>query len=115
MNYNSNLHEFPFSEINYSIHQSECKACWILPDSENTGIVSLSVFGTIGSRYSILVIEKEHLRSDYTGRNGRWFLTEKENRSVHIWFSLEWVVEAKGTGCLVLCGKETQAPFSSSA
>ena len=115
MNYSSNRHEFPFSENNRTIHRSECKTCWILPDSENTGLVSISVFGTLGSRYSILVIEKEHLRSDFAGRDGRWFLTKQESGAVNVLFRLEWVLEAEGTGCFVLCGKEAQNSFCSSA
>ncbi len=115
MNCNSYSTGVPVSEVICSISQHECNANWMLPSGSDTGVISLSVFGTEGNRYSILVIEKEHLRSDYAGRDGKWFLSESNEGEGHIRFNLEWAAPAAGSGCLVLCGRETQLTFDSSA
>ncbi len=101
------------SDVMHSIHQ--CSRDWKLAAGSETGILSLSVFGTAGNRYSILVIEKEHLSTDHAGQDGKWLLIEKKEDANLLNFDLEWAVEATGSGCLVLCGRETPAPFSSSA
>ncbi len=103
----------PVSEIFHSIHQ--CDRNWTLVSGSHNGVLSLSVFGTEGNRYSILVIEKEQLRSDYAGRNGKWLLSDTNDVEDHIRFDLEWAAPAAGSGCVVLCGRETPLPFHSSA
>jgi len=97
----------------YSIGQQECKSGWTA-DSV-TGVKSLSVFGTAGNRYSLLIIEKEHLNTDYAGKNGEWYLKETKGNPGLVRFELQWAVEAPGSGCIVLCGREGHAPFCSSA
>lgn len=113
MNYISDSFGVQVPEIFHSIGQ--CAVDWTLASGSQNGVLSLSVFGTEGNRYSILVIEKEHLNSDYAGRDGKWLLTENKERKHQISFNLEWAVEAPGSGCLVLCGRETHLPFNSSA
>ncbi|MCK5117182.1 MAG: hypothetical protein KAR44_11320 [Candidatus Aegiribacteria sp.] len=113
MDYISDSFGEPFSGILSSFHQ--CVNDWTLVSGSQNGVLSLSVFGTEGNRYSILVIEKENLRSDYTGRDGKWLLSETHDGEGHIRFDLEWAAEAAGSGCLVLCGRETPLRFSSPA
>lgn len=113
MNDNSHYFTDPVSEAIRSIHQCSCD--WKLACGSEAGVLSLSVFGTAGNRYSIIVIEKEHLSSAYAGREGRWLLIERKEDTLSLMFDLEWVVEAPGSGCLVLCGREIQAPFSNPA
>lgn len=113
MNDNSNYFTIPVSEVKRSIHR--CSEDWKLSSGSETGILSLSVFGTAGNRYSILVIEKEHLSSDYAGKEGRWVLIASKEDKNRLMFDLEWAVEAAGSGCLVLCGREIQSPFSNPA
>ena len=88
---------------------------WTLASGSDTGVLSLSVFGSEGNRYSILVIEKEHLSSDYAGRGGKWLLSETNDSEGPVRFDLEWAAPAAGSGCLVLCGRETPLAFNSSA
>ncbi|MEN8209189.1 MAG: hypothetical protein ABFR50_08055 [Candidatus Fermentibacteria bacterium] len=104
---------FGVPEIIYSIQENGRN--WKLTSDSQKGILSLSVFGSEGNRYSILVMEKEHLKSDYAGKDGNWLLSESINRECNIRFNLEWAVEAEGSGCLVLCGRETPLPFNTSA
>ena len=113
MDYISDSFGAPVSEIFHSIHQ--CDRNWTLISGSQNGVLSFSVFGTEGNRYSILVIEKEHLRSEYAGRDGNWLLSETHDGEDHIRFDLEWAVEAAGSGCLVLCGRETPLRFNSPA
>ena len=100
-------------EIIHSIHQ--CSGNWTLASGSQTGVISLNVFGTEGNRYSILVIEKENLRSDYAGKGGKWVLSETKDEKDAVRFDLEWAAPAAGSGCVVLCGRETPLPFHSSA
>lgn len=113
MNYAADSFRHLVPEVLYSIKQSG--GSWKPVSGTGTGILSISVFGAEGSRYSILVMEKEHLRSDYAGKDGNWLLSGNEDAGSHVKFVLEWAVEAAGSGCLVLCGKETPIPFNSSA
>ncbi len=113
MNYISDSFGVPVSKYLYSINQ--CDQSWSLASGSDTGVLSLSVFGSEGNRYSILVIEKEHLRSDYAGRGGKWLLSETNDAEGTVRFDLEWAAPAAGSGCLVLCGRETNTPFNSSA
>lgn len=113
MNFISDSFGNPFSKVIHSIQQ--CSGDWMLASGSETGVISLSVFGTAGNRYSILVIDKEHLSSDYACRDGKWFLIDKKEGKTQLRFDLEWAAPASGSGCLVLCGKETPVPFSSSA
>ena len=113
MDYISDSFGAPYSGLLSSFHH--CVNDWTLASDSQAGVLSLSVFGTEGNRYSILVIEKEHLRSDYAGRDGNWLLSETHDGEDHIRFDLEWAVEAAGSGCLVLCGRETPLRFNSPA
>lgn len=116
---NMNIHQISsgdfISEVMCTVNQYKSDAGWILASGSDTGILSHSVFGTKGNRYSILVIEKEHLRTDYAGREGKWFLSETHTGKGNVRFDLEWAVEAAGSGCLVLCGKETPLRFNNPA
>lgn len=103
------------SEGSFSINQEDRSGGWEITSGSKTAVLSLNVFGTVGNRYSVMVIEKEQLSGDYTGRNGKWFLKEINDEEGQIRFDLQWAVDAAGSGCLVLCGKETPARFVTSA
>jgi len=113
MNYVADSYRLPVRELLYSINQNT--ESWKPVSGTQAGILSISVFGAEGSRYSILVMEKDHLRSDYAGKDGNWLLSGNEDAGSTVKFVLEWAVEAAGSGCLVLCGKETPIPFNNSA
>lgn len=115
MNIISDSYSDLFSEGSFSINQEEYSGGWEITSDSKTAVLSLSVFGTAGNRYSVMVIEKDKLSSDYAGRNGKWFLKERNDAAGQIRFDLQWAVEAAGSGCLVLCGRETTARFITSA
>lgn len=110
---NSTAHLLPGGT--FSIHETEQDGSWKIASGSETGVLSLSVFGTARNRYSVMIIEKEYLSSDYAGKDGKWYLSERTGSNERIRFDLQWAVEAAGSGCLVLCGHEVTAPFSSSA
>ena len=87
---------------------------WVLGTGEeiSEGAVSINVFGTAGNRHSILVIEKDHAKAAFTGRNGRWTLIAEAEVGTCVEFTLEWAIEVKPGGYLVLCGRESAAPFT---
>ena len=99
----------------FAIHQAEQDGSWKIASGSETGVLSLSVFGTARNRYSVMIIEKEYLSSDYAGKDGKWYLSERNGSNEKIRFDLQWSVEAAGSGCFVLCGHEVTAPFSNSA
>lgn len=76
---------------------------------------SMSVFGTLGSRYSVLVMEKGTLTEELAGPDGCWSLTDRWSGGGPVRFDLQWAVDAGGSGCVVLCGRENPAVFHSSA
>ena len=105
MSCNTYSHENNVPEVSGSIHKREYNTGWMLAPGFEIGVISLSVFGIAGNRHSIIVVEKEHLNSGCTGRDGKWLLMEIKDGKHQIGFNLEWAVEAPGSGCLVLCGR----------
>lgn len=78
---------------------------WRLSGTGDNEVQSLSVFGPRGDRFSILVFHRENLPPEYTGNNGRWSLiSNSTGRSVY--FRLNWAIDAQGSGCTILCGRE---------
>lgn len=88
---------------------------WELSPDNSKDVNAVSVFGTKGNRFSILVFPRESVPADYAGKNGKWNLTHSNGGSSTIWFELLWAVDASGSGCVVLCGKEALSYYSSSA
>ncbi len=115
MNSISTRSEKSFQEAVNSIRQYESSQNWKMAEGPDKGVISLNVFGTAGNRHSILIIEKDNLITEYAGRDGNWLLSQKDNGKLFARFNLEWAVEAAGSGCLVLCGREVPVPFISSA
>ncbi|MFO8183569.1 MAG: hypothetical protein R6U39_05290 [Candidatus Aegiribacteria sp.] len=76
---------------------------------------SMSVFGTLGSRYSLLVMEKGMLTGKLAGPEGCWYLADSWRDGTPVRFDLQWVVDAGGSGCVVLCGRENPSVFHTSA
>ena len=113
MNFASVLYDNHFQELLFSKneinHNVECK----IASGSASGIISTSVFGAAGNRYSILVVEKELLGSDYAGSDGKWSLLLEKKVTVE--FEHMWAVEARGSGCIVLCGREVPQRFTAPA
>jgi hypothetical protein len=95
------------------IQKPDKHGSWALRSDRNSieTVVSINVFGTTGNRHSLLVLEKNALSSDFAGKNGRWMLSSKLDNEYCLEFLLEWAVEIKSSGYIVLCGRETPAPF----
>lgn len=70
---------------------------------------SMSVFGTRGIRYSILVMEKGTLTEKLAGPDGCWALLDSGRDGSPVRFDLQWAIDAGGSGCVVLCGRENPA------
>jgi hypothetical protein len=112
VNFGSDSYGSSFPGLLFSINEEYRDIDFKIASGSDSGVISTSVFGTAGNRYSILVIEKEYLTRDYAGRNGKWSLTAERKTTVE--FELLWAVEASGSGCLVLCGKEVPSRFTAS-
>ncbi len=86
---------------------------WELSSNNSADVNAISVFGTKGNRFSILVFPKESVPADYAGKNGNWVINQSNSETSGIRFTLQWVVDAGG--CVILCGREAQQQFSSIA
>lgn len=76
---------------------------------------ALTVFGTPGNRYSILVMEKKILTEKLAGPEGCWLLCDRWMDGTPVRFDLQWAVDAGGSGCVVLCGRENPCAVDNSA
>jgi len=76
---------------------------------------AMSVFGTLGSRYSVLVVEKERVNQLLAGDKGCWILADGWREGERVRFDLQWAVDAEESGYIMLCGREASEPFSTSA
>jgi len=103
-----------YSALSDIIQQPCDSDIWSLANKRDSieTVVSLNVFGTTGNRHSLLVVEKNSLSTDFAGKNGRWMLTRKCGSECHIEFLLEWAIEICSSSYIVLCGRETPAPFT---
>lgn len=91
------------------------KEMWELSSDNSNDAHAVSVFGTKGNRFSILVFPKDTVPVDYAGKDGNWVITDSNDQSSSIRFALQWVADAGGSGCVILCGREAQLQFSSIA
>lgn len=88
---------------------------WTAAPESGLETVSLSVFGTRGSRYSVAVVRREAVTDRLAGRNGGWTLTDSWETGSRVSFRLVWAADTRGDGCLMLCGREVPEAFSTSA
>ena len=88
---------------------------WELSSENSANARAVSVFGTKGNRFSILVFPKDSVPVDYAGKDGNWVIIHSNGESSAIRFTLQWVADAGGSGCVILCGREAQQQFSSIA
>lgn len=88
---------------------------WELSSDKSADARAVSVFGTKGNRFSILVFPRESVPVDYAGKDGNWIINHYNSKNSEIRFTLEWVADATGSGCVILCGREAQQQFSSTA
>ncbi|MCK4505125.1 MAG: hypothetical protein KAW14_05875 [Candidatus Aegiribacteria sp.] len=88
---------------------------WELSSDNSADVNAVSVFGTKGNRFSILVFPRESVPVDYAGKDGNWIINHCNDITSAIRFTLQWVVDASGSGCVILCGREAQQQFSSTA
>jgi len=88
---------------------------WELSSDNSKDINALSVFGTKGNRFSILVFPRESVPVDYAEKNGTWVLNHSNDDMSAIRFTLQWAADAGGSGCVILCGREAQQQFISTA
>ena len=88
---------------------------WELSSDSSKDVNAVSVFGTKGNRFSILVFPKDTVPVDYAGKDGNWVINHSNDESSTIRFTLQWVADANGSGCVILCGREAQQQFSSTA
>ncbi|MBN2587396.1 MAG: hypothetical protein JXA64_00795 [Candidatus Fermentibacteraceae bacterium] len=76
---------------------------------------SMSVFGTLGSRYSVLVLERDRVDPRLAGADGGWILADGWRGGERVRFDLQWAADAGENGCIALCGREASGPFCTSA
>ena len=88
---------------------------WELSSDNSKDARAVNVFGTKGNRFSILVFPKDTVPVDYAGKDGNWIINHSNTKKSAIRFTLEWVADATGSGCVILCGREAQQKFSSTA
>ncbi|MCK5065385.1 MAG: hypothetical protein KAQ97_08885 [Candidatus Fermentibacteraceae bacterium] len=88
---------------------------WELLSDNSKDVNALSVFGTKGNRFSILVFPRESVPIDFAGKNGAWIINNSSNETSGIRFTLQWAADAGGSGCVILCGREAQQQFISTA
>lgn len=88
---------------------------WELSSDNSKDAHSVSVFGTKGNRFSILVFPKDTVPVDYAGKDGNWVINHSNSETSAVRFTLQWVADAGGSGCVILCGREAQQQFSSTA
>lgn len=88
---------------------------WELSSDNSKNAHAVSVFGTKGNRFSILVFPKDTVPVDYAGKDGNWVINHSNDENSAIRFTLQWVADAGGSGCVILCGREAQQQFSSTA
>jgi hypothetical protein len=103
------------SEILTMHRQAENSGRWSLALCEGYPESSLSVFGTNGSRFSVLVMRKDILPREYTGERGGWTLSDGWHAGRTVRFSLRWAVDSERSGFVILCGRETAIPFTAPA
>ena len=88
---------------------------WELSSNNYADANAISVFGTKGNRFSILVFPRESVPVDYAGKNGSWVINHSSIETSGIRFTLQWAADAGGSGCVILCGREAQQQFISTA
>jgi len=81
---------------------------WQLPKSYSS-VGSVTVFGTPGTRYSVIVISRLSESLEILCRDEGWYLTGSEGAAVS--FRMEWALDAGSSGSVVLCGRETPGAF----
>ena len=103
------------AEMIFMHRQSSGSGRWVPPPEGDLEVRSLSVFGAGGSRFSVMVMERMTVTPELAGRQGNWTLADRWQEGRMVSFQLLWVADAEEEGCLMLCGREVPAAFSTSA
>lgn len=99
---------FMHSQASGSGRWAPAPECPLKPDS-------MSVFGTLGSRISVLVLQRGSITAGLAGREGGWILSDRWRDGARTAFRIQWAVDAGNGNLVVLCGRETRLPFCTSA
>jgi len=80
---------------------------WLMEDPI-LRVLSISVFGARGDRYSIVVIPQESIPDERGDRGVEWNLMRNRDDGTveRVLFVLQWTVNMAGSGCVAMCGRE---------
>ena len=80
---------------------------WHLADPSGTTPEAISVFGPPGSMSCVVILHRSLLPTSMTSETGEWMLCrDSAGTGRSALFSLQWALDAPGSGCVALCGRE---------
>ena len=88
---------------------------WKIKCDDDSDVHSLSVFGEKGNRYCVIMMKKSGIKRSTAFEDGIWSLSDGWFNDLKVWFALQWVLDARAEGRVLLCGRETRQIFHSPA
>ena len=80
---------------------------WHLETPSGTAAESISVFGPPGSMSCVVILHRSSLPTSMTSETGEWMLSRDDTGTDQsALFTLQWALDAPGSGCVALCGRE---------